>query len=64
MFQTETTNEGSLKMYETYGKDLLWNPDIQRIKTSQYGGKSLRYEPKLKRVLINEFKELHNKTIP
>ena len=40
------------------------DPDIQRIKTSQYGGKSLRYEPKLKRVLINEFKELHKKVIP
>lgn len=46
------------------GEDLIWNPDIQRTKISQYGGKNLRYEPKLKKELINQFIELHDSIIP
>lgn len=46
------------------GEELLWNPDIQEYKISQYGGKNIRYKHKLKRVLIKEFKELHKSIIP
>lgn len=46
------------------GEDLLWKPEIQRTKRSQYGGENLRYEPNLKRQLIKEFTELHDKIIP
>lgn len=46
------------------GEHLLWNPEIQRIKKSQYGGINLRYEPRLKKELINEFKQLHDSIIP
>lgn len=46
------------------GEDLLWIPDIQETKTSQYGGKNLRYKRKLKSELIKEFKNLHKKVIP
>lgn len=46
------------------GEDLLWKPDIQEVKTSQYGGKNLRYKWKLKKELITEFKKLHNEVIP
>lgn len=39
------------------GEHLIWNPEIQRIKKSQYGGINLRYEPRLKKQLITEFKQ-------
>tara|TARA_R110000851_G_scaffold97156_2_gene210685 strand:+ start:17548 stop:18291 length:744 start_codon:yes stop_codon:yes gene_type:complete len=46
------------------GEDMLWRPDMQENKTSQYGGKNLRYKWKLKKELIKEFKQLHKKIIP
>jgi spore photoproduct lyase len=42
----------------------LWVPGIQEVKTSQYGGKNLRYKLGLKSKYINRFKELHESTIP
>ena len=41
----------------------LWTPNIQETKTSQYGCENIRYNYKLKREYIKEFKELHNKII-
>lgn len=46
------------------GEDLIWNPDIQEPKTSQYGGENLRYERKQKREWIKEFIKLHDEIIP
>ena len=46
------------------GEELLWKPDIQRTKKSQYGGLNLRYEPKLKKQLIKEWTALHDSIIP
>ena len=45
------------------GEELLWRPEIQRTKRSQYGGVNLRYEPQLKKRLIREFRELHDSLI-
>ena len=42
----------------------LWVPNIQETKTSQYGCENIRYNYKLKREYIKEFKDLHNKIIP
>ena len=42
----------------------LWVPHLQEIKTSQYGGKNLRYERNLKAKYIKRFKELHDSIIP
>ena len=42
----------------------LWTPNIQETKTSQYGCENIRYNYKLKREYIKEFKQLHNKIIP
>ena len=42
----------------------LWVPNIQESKVSQYGGKNVRYNYKLKREYIKEVKQLHNKIIP
>jgi len=46
------------------GEDLIWRPDIQENKTSQYGGENLRYEHNLKSQYIKEFTALHDKIIP
>lgn len=46
------------------GENLLWNPHIQETKTSQYGGKNLRYKWQLKKQLIKEWTELHDSIIP
>jgi spore photoproduct lyase len=43
---------------------LLWAPSIQEAKTSEYGGRNVRYKAYLKRQYIEEFKTLHNKEIP
>tara|TARA_R110002020_G_scaffold147824_2_gene323372 strand:+ start:129 stop:983 length:855 start_codon:yes stop_codon:yes gene_type:complete len=45
-------------------EDLLWNPDLQESKTSQYGGENIRYKWQLKRDMITDFKTMHNNIIP
>jgi spore photoproduct lyase len=46
------------------GEELLWTPEIQEAKTSQYGGSNIRYKRNLKSAYIQQFKDLHSKTIP
>lgn len=46
------------------GENLLWNPEYQEIKKSEFGGINLRYKANLKKAYINEFVLLHDKIIP
>ena len=46
------------------GEHLLWVPDIQERKTSQYGGDNVRYARGLKSDLIAKFKDIHGSIIP
>jgi spore photoproduct lyase len=46
------------------GEDLLWTPNIQEDKTSQYGGDNIRYKSNLKNSYIKQFKNIHNGIIP
>ena len=46
------------------GEDLLWTPDVQEAKTSEYGGKNIRYRSGLKSDMIAVFKDLHGCIIP
>jgi spore photoproduct lyase len=46
------------------GEELLWRPDIQETKTSQYGGENLRYKHDLKAEYIRQWTELHDEIIP
>ena len=46
------------------GEDLLWSPDIQEDKVSQYGGENIRYKHDLKSKYIEEWKAIHEKVIP
>jgi spore photoproduct lyase len=46
------------------GEELLWNPDIQESKISQYGGDNIRYKHNIKSKYIKEWINLHNDIIP
>jgi len=46
------------------GEDLLWKPEIQENKKSQYGGENIRYKHTLKAKFIKEWTELHDEIIP
>jgi spore photoproduct lyase len=46
------------------GEDLLWTPDNQETKNSQYGGENIRYQLALKAKYIEDFKTLHDFIIP
>ena len=51
-------------MYDYKGEHLLWNPEIQEDKVSQYGGKNIRYKHNLKAEYIRQWTELHDEIIP
>ena len=42
----------------------LWVLDLQEVKTSQYGGKNVRYKLGMKSEFIKQFRLLHNSIIP
>ena len=46
------------------GEDLLWRPDIQETKISEYGGENIRYASIFKAQWINEWRALHDRVIP
>jgi spore photoproduct lyase len=46
------------------GENLLWTPNIQEAKESEFGGKNIRYKRNMKRNFINKFMELHSEIIP
>lgn len=45
------------------GEGLLWQPAIQENKTSQYGGKNIRYKYNYKKQYIDQFISLHDSII-
>ena len=47
----------------TKGEDLLWNPELQEDKTSQYGGKNIRYNRFYKEKYIKTFRHMLNENI-
>ena len=46
------------------GEHLLWKPEIQESKQSQYGGDNIRYKHDLKAEYIKQWAELHDEIIP
>lgn len=42
-------------------KELLWKPEIQEMKNSQYVDNNIRYRHELKSEMINQFKELYSR---
>jgi spore photoproduct lyase len=45
------------------GEELLWTPAVQETKTSQYGGKNIRYRHELKSQYIKDWLEVHDEVI-
>jgi spore photoproduct lyase len=45
-------------------RELLWNPDIQETKDSQYAADNIRYRWQLKNKMIEQFKELYSEYFP
>lgn len=45
-------------------EELLWRPEIQERKISQYGNVNIRYKYKLKRKHINNFVDVHGHKLP
>ena len=65
IFLTHNENKHQYNLqYELTGEDLLWKPEIQEDKVSQYGGKNLRYKHDLKSEYIKQWTELHDEVIP
>lgn len=52
------------KINNPAGENLLWRPEIQEGKISQYGGENIRYRHDLKAQYIKEWTELHDSIIP
>ena len=50
--------------HEIPGEDLIWKPEIQETKISQYGGENIRYVSSDKSRYIEEFRKLHDDIIP
>jgi spore photoproduct lyase len=46
------------------GEDLLWMPEIQESKVSQYGGENIRYKHDLKAQYIEQWTALHDEIVP
>ena len=46
------------------GEELLWTPAVQETKTSQYGGKNIRYRHELKAQYIKDWLKIHDEVIP
>lgn len=53
----------NLKM-DLPGEHLLWRPEIQEDKVSEFGGENIRYKHDLKAQYIKEWTELHDEIIP
>ena len=45
-------------------EELLWMPEKQEVKYSQYGGRNLRYKRNFKRELVDSFSQQLNKQLP
>ena len=45
-------------------EEILWRPELQETKVSQYGNVNIRYKRDLKRQYINSFLDLHEYHLP
>ena len=43
---------------------LLWQPDMQQVKYSSYGGRNMRYKNNWKRYGVDTFRQIHDDIIP
>ena len=59
-----THNSKMRKLNPKQVDELLWTPENQEIKVSEYGNTNIRYERKLKKQYINNFLTMHKDKLP
>ena len=59
IFLTHNINEYNRNSDDV--KELLWKPEIQEMKNSEYADNNIRYKHELKSEMIKDFKELYSK---
>ena len=65
IFLTHNENKHNYNLINNItGENLLWTPEIQESKISQYGGDNIRYKHNLKYDYIKEWTILHDNIIP
>ena len=65
IFLTHNEKKHAYNLQENLpGEDLLWTPAVQETKTSQYGGKNIRYRHDLKAQYIKDWLKIHDEVIP
>ena len=65
IFLTHNVKKHEYNLANNIGKeDLLWQPDFQEAKESQYGSRNIRYRYGIKREMIELFKSAHKRIIP
>jgi len=65
IFLTHNTGKHKYNLEKNLpGEELLWKPEIQEAKISEYGGKNIRYNHVLKKEYIQQFRALHTEIIP
>lgn len=60
MTHNQKLHERNLTTYPE-AEEILWKPEIQEPKTSQYGGDNIRYKWQLKNLFINQFKSVFSR---
>lgn len=63
MTHNEQKHKYNLK-HNLPGEDLLWVPELQESKVSQYGGTNIRYNHDIKAEYIKQWTAMHDKVIP
>lgn len=63
MTHNEQKHKYNLK-HNLPGEDLLWVPELQESKVSQYGGTNIRYNHDVKAEYIRQWTAVHNEVIP
>ena len=63
MTHNEQKHKYNLK-HNLPGEDLLWVPQVQESKVSQYGGTNIRYKHDVKAEYIRQWTAVHNEVIP
>ena len=61
IFLTHNSSLSKINVERGLDESLLWNPDIQEEKVSEYGGNNVRYKWQMKEKMIQQFKELYSK---
>ena len=65
IFLTHNTEKHDYNLdNEIPGEELLWRPDLQEDKVSEYGGENIRYRALLKAKYIKAWKKQHDQIIP